>query len=353
MYSTYACPNAPAWRVEGAVTHSRAMGARRASVAFARAFAAASRGGASGATARRWSASARAVATGANGAPPDVTMMRRMMPPGASTSFARAFASPASPKAVNRADAPLVESANAPDAPERIDVAFRDVLDVKRAVAWVKANARATFAESVDMSVHLGVDPKRSDMIVRGAVSLPHGTGKTVRVGVFAEGEEAEEARRAGAIVVGGDELIKTIKDGGSNAINFDACVGTPGMMPKMKEIARILGPRGLMPNPKLGTVTTDVGAAVKALLGGRVEFRAEKNAIVHAMVGKVTFEDKQLEENIAAVFKKILELRPKGKGAPNASKYLKKAYLSSTMGRGSAKMDLASLTETAAAYQG
>lgn len=330
----------PRTRRTRARTGARApMGSRRASVAFARAFAA-----------RGCSASA----TGANGAPPNVTtMMMTMMTPGATTSFARAFASTASLKAVKRADAPLVESANAPDAPERIDVAFRDVLDVKRAVAWVKANARATFAESVDMSVHLGVDPKRSDMIVRGAVSLPHGTGKTVRVGVFAEGEEAEEARRAGAIVVGGDELIKTIKDGGSNAINFDACVGTPGMMPKMKEIARILGPRGLMPNPKLGTVTADVGAAVKALLGGRVEFRAEKNAIVHAMVGKVTFEDEQLEENIAAVFKKILELRPKGKGAPNASKYLKKAYLSSTMGRGSAKMDLASLTETAAAYQG
>jgi len=325
------------------------MGSRRALGAFARAFAF---GGECGA------ASARAVAHGANGARATVMGVDGvpMMAHGAPSrrSFAaRAFASTASVKAVNRGDDAVVESANAPDVPERIDVGFRDVLDVKRAVAWVKANARATFAESVDMSVHLGVDPKRSDMIVRGAVSLPHGTGKTVRVGVFAEGEEAEEARRAGAIVVGGDELIKTIKDGGSNAINFDACVGTPGMMPKMKEIARILGPRGLMPNPKLGTVTADVGAAVKALLGGRVEFRAEKNAIVHAMVGKVTFEDKQLEENIAAVFKKILELRPKGKGAPNASKYLKKAYLSSTMGRGSAKMDLASLTETAAAYQG
>ena len=277
-------------------------------------------------------------------------------PPSTSTafaSFARPFASNAAAAPRAAKDAALMDSANAPDAPERIDIPYREVLDVKSAVSWVKANARATFPESVDIAVHLGVDPKRSDMIVRGAVNLPHGTGKTVRVGVFAEGEEAEAARRAGAIVVGGAELVETIKAGGSNAIQFDACVGTPGMMPKMKEIARILGPRGLMPNPKLGTVTTDIEGAVKALLGGRVEFRAEKNAIVHAMVGKVNFEDAQLEENIAAVFKKILELRPKGKGAPNASKYLKKAYLSSTMGRGSAKVDLASLTEIAAAYGG
>jgi len=244
------------------------------------------------------------------------------------------------------------DEANAPECAVRVERRTkREALDVTRGVRWVKANAKAKFAETVEMSVHLGVDPKRSDMIVRGVVRLPHGTGNAVRVGVFAEGEEAEVARVAGATIVGGEELIREIKEGGAGAIKFDKCIGTPKMMPKLKEIARILGPRGLMPNPKLGTVTADVGPAVKELLGGRVEFRAEKNAIVHTMVGKVTFEDSQLEENIAAVFKEILALRPKGKGAPNAGKYLKKAYLASTMGKGSAKLDLVNLTEVANAY--
>ena len=196
------------------------------------------------------------------------------------------------------------------------------------------------------MSVHLGVDPKRSDMIVRGSTRLPHGTGKTVRVCVFAEGDAAEEARAAGAQTVGGDELVERVKSGGSGAIDFDKVIAVPEMMTKLREIARILGPRGLMPNPKLGTVTTNVAEAVREHLGGRVEFRAEKNAIVHTMVGKVTFSEEQIEENIAAVYRALWDLRPKGKGAPNASKYVKKAFLASTMGRGSVRIDVADLND-------
>ena len=185
-----------------------------------------------------------------------------------------------------------IESANAPEAPTRAELERRPRLSLVDAARWVKANAKAKFAESVEFAVHLGVDPKRSDMIVRGAVRLPHGTGKTVRVAVFAEGEDAEAARDAGATTIGGAALVDEIKEGGSGTIQFDKAIATPGMMSKLKEIARILGPRGLMPNPKLGTVTTDVAEAVREHLGGRVEFRAEKNAIVHVMVGKVNFEE-------------------------------------------------------------
>lgn len=247
--------------------------------------------------------------------------------------------------AATRASADI-ESANAPEAPTRVEFEPRPVHGLRDAVAWVKANARANFVESVELAVHLGVDPKRSDMIVRGAVRLPRGTGRTSRVAAFAEGESAEAARAAGAFVVGGAELVETIKQGGSGAINFDKAVATPGMIPKLKEIARILGPRGLMPNPKVGTVTTEIADAVREQLGGRVEFRAEKNAIVHTMVGKVNFEDEHLVENVSAVFREIWALRPKGKGAPNASRYVKKAYLSSTMGRGSARVDVSDLME-------
>ena len=167
-----------------------------------------------------------------------------------------------------------------------------------------------------------------------------------MRVCVFAEGDAAEEARAAGAQTVGGDELVERVKSGGSGAIDFDKAIAVPEMMTKLREIARILGPRGLMPNPKLGTVTTNVAEAVREHLGGRVEFRAEKNAIVHTMVGKVTFSEEQIEENIAAVYRTLWELRPKGKGAPNASKYVKKAFLASTMGRGSVRIDVADLND-------
>ena len=245
-----------------------------------------------------------------------------------------------------------IESANAPEAPTRAELERRPRLSLVDAARWVKANAKAKFAESVEFAVHLGVDPKRSDMIVRGAVRLPHGTGKTVRVAVFAEGEDAEAARDAGATTIGGAALVDEIKEGGSGTIQFDKAIATPGMMSKLKEIARILGPRGLMPNPKLGTVTTDVAEAVREHLGGRVEFRAEKNAIVHVMVGKVNFEEEHLVENVATVFRELLALRPKGKGAPNASKYVRKAYLSSTMGKGSARLEVSDLVDAASALK-
>ncbi|CAL57372.1 Ribosomal protein L1, 2-layer alpha/beta-sandwich [Ostreococcus tauri] len=244
-----------------------------------------------------------------------------------------------------------IESANAPEPPTRIEMERRPTHGLLDAVRWVKANAKSErFVESVELAVHLGVDPKRSDMIVRGAVRLPNGTGKTVRVAAFAEGESAEAARAAGASVVGGAELVDAIKEGGSGAIDFDKAVATPGMMSKLKEVARVLGPRGLMPNPKVGTVTTEIAEAVREQLGGRVEFRAEKNAIVHTMVGKVNFEDEQLVENISAVYRELWALRPKGKGAPNASKYVKKAFLSSTMGRGSARLDVNDLMDVSGA---
>jgi ribosomal protein L1 len=263
-------------------------------------------------------------------------------PSGRALSFARAYGTAG-------ADGD-VESANAPDAPRRVTTSPQPIVSVRDAVRWVRANAPSKrFAESVELAVHLGVDPKRSDMIVRGSARLPHGTGKNVRVCVFAEGEAAETARAAGAQTVGGDALVERIKSGGSGAIDFDKAIAVPEMMTKLREIARILGPRGLMPNPKLGTVTTEVAEAVREHLGGRVEFRAEKNAIVHAAVGKVNFSEEQIEENIAAVYRELWDLRPKGKGAPNASKYVKKAYLASTMGRGSARIEVADLNDAIA----
>ena len=223
-------------------------------------------------------------------------------------------------------------------------------LSVAQAVAAVKAGAKGKFDETIDIAVRLGVDPKRSDMIVRGAANLPHGTGKTVRVCVFAEGEHADEARAAGADVVGGEELINEIKAGGAGAIDFDKAVAHPAIMPKLAAVARVLGPRGMMPNPKVGTLTQDITAAVRAMKAGRVEFRAEKNAIVHASVGKNRFDDEKLEENVNAFMAVIAELRPRNvKGAPSATNYLKGASLSSTMGKGSHRIAKEALLKAAA----
>ena len=223
-------------------------------------------------------------------------------------------------------------------------------LSVAEAIALVKANASATFTETMDIAVSLGIDPKRSDMIVRGVANLPHGTGKKIRVCVFAEGEHADEARAAGADVVGGDELIAEIKSMGVGAIDFDKAIAHPAVMPKLSAIARILGPRGMMPNPKVGTLTANIKEAVAAMRLGRVEFRAEKNAIVHAPVGKLDFDDKKLEENVAAFMAVIMDMRPKGvKGAPSATNYLKGASLSSTMGKGSFKIQKEALVKAAA----
>ena len=245
-------------------------------------------------------------------------------------------------------------SAAAPPPPRRVrrekSSEVGKALSVAEAVAGVKAGAKAKFPETVDIAVRLGIDPKRSDMIVRGVANLPHGTGKKIRVCVFAEGEHADEARAAGADVVGGEELINEIKSMGSGAIDFDKAIAHPSIMPKLSGIARILGPRGMMPNPKVGTLTTNITAAVAGMRLGRVEFRAEKNAIVHATVGKANFEDKALEENIAAFMAVIMDLRPKGiKGAPAPSKYLMGATISSTMGKGSYRIKKEALVNAAA----
>mmetsp|Transcript_13161 Transcript_13161/g.43401 ORF Transcript_13161/g.43401 Transcript_13161/m.43401 type:complete len:379 (-) Transcript_13161:731-1867(-) len=201
----------------------------------------------------------------------------------------------------------------------------------------IKESSKAKFKESIDISVRLGVDSKRSDQIVRGAASLPHGTGKHVRVAVFAEGLLAEEATAAGADLVGGVELIADIKENGSAAINFDKVIGTPALMPKMGAIARILGPRGLMPNPKLGTLTDDVAGAVQSLRKGRVEFRADRYGIVSASVGRVDFETAKLEGNIGAFINALVDAKPKAKGVADGgiTSYLRSATVSTTMGKG------------------
>jgi large subunit ribosomal protein L1 len=194
------------------------------------------------------------------------------------------------------------------------------------AVALVQKNATAKFVETVEIALNLGVDPKHSDQMVRGMVSLPKGTGKTVRVAVFAKGDKIEEAKKAGADFAGADDLLEMIKAG---KIEFDRCIATPDMMAVVGSVAKILGPRGLMPNPKLGTVTANVAEAVKTAKSGQVEFRVEKGGIIHAGVGKVNFANADLIENIKALVSAVIKARPTGvKGT-----YLKSATLSSTMG--------------------
>ncbi|MGH6913508.1 MAG: 50S ribosomal protein L1 [Geminicoccales bacterium] len=196
------------------------------------------------------------------------------------------------------------------------------------AVALVKRNAGAKFDESVEIALNLGVDPRHADQMVRGTVDLPHGTGKAVRVAVFARGDKAEEAETAGADVVGAEDLAQKIQEG---EINFDRCIATPDMMPVVGRLGRILGPRGLMPNPKLGTVTPNVGQAVKAAKAGQVQFRVEKAGLVHGGVGKASFDDALLIANIKAFVDAVNRAKPAGaKGT-----YLKRAAISSTMGPG------------------
>ncbi len=196
------------------------------------------------------------------------------------------------------------------------------------AIALVKANATAKFDETVELSMNLGIDPRHADQMVRGLVGLPNGTGKTLRVGVFARGAKAEEALAAGADVVGAEDLAEKIQAGD---IQFDRCIATPDMMALVGRLGKILGPRGLMPNPRLGTVTMDVKGAITAAKAGQVEFRAEKAGIVHAGIGKASFTDQQLLENARAFADAIIKAKPTGaKGT-----YLKKAALSSTMGPG------------------
>jgi large subunit ribosomal protein L1 len=196
------------------------------------------------------------------------------------------------------------------------------------AVELVRANAKAKFDETIEIAMNLGIDPRHADQMVRGLVNLPNGTGKTVRVGVFARGAKAEEALAAGADVVGAEDLSEKIQAG---EINFDRCIATPDMMALVGRLGKILGPRGLMPNPRLGTVTMDVKGAISAAKGGQVEFRAEKAGIVHAGIGKASFSTEQLLVNAKAFADAIVKARPTGaKGT-----YLQKVAVSSTMGPG------------------
>jgi len=204
------------------------------------------------------------------------------------------------------------------------------------AIKLVKQNARAKFDETVEMSMNLGIDPRHADQMVRGLTSLPNGTGKTVRVGVFARGAKAEEAQGAGADVVGAEDLAEKIQAG---EINFDRCIATPDMMGVVGRLGKILGPRGLMPNPRLGTVTQDVKGAIIAAKSGQVEFRAEKAGIIHAGIGKASFDESKLAENARALADAIQRARPTGaKGT-----YVQKVSLSSSMGPG-VRVDVSSL---------
>jgi large subunit ribosomal protein L1 len=203
-----------------------------------------------------------------------------------------------------------------------------NAVSLEQAVAFVKSNAKAKFDETVEVALNLGVDPRHADQMVRGSVNLPHGTGKTVRVGVFARGPKADEARAAGADVVGAEDLMEIVQGG---TIDFDRCIATPDMMPVVGRLGKILGPRGLMPNPKIGTVTMDIKGAVEAAKGGQVTFRVEKAGIIHAGVGKVSFDDQKLVENIRSIVDAVVKSKPSGaKGT-----YLKKVSLSSSMGPG------------------
>lgn len=196
------------------------------------------------------------------------------------------------------------------------------------AVKLVKEVAPAKFDETVEAHFRLGIDTRKADQNIRGSISLPHGTGKSVRVAVFAEGEKAREAEEAGADVVGSDDLVAAIQSG---EINFDAAIATPNMMAKVGRIGKILGPRGLMPNPKLGTVTMDVAKMVGELKAGRVEYRADRYGICHVPMGKVSFDDQQLVENYAALYTELLRVKP----ASAKGRYVKSISLTSTMGPG------------------
>ncbi|MBK5928801.1 50S ribosomal protein L1 [Rhodobaculum claviforme] len=216
-------------------------------------------------------------------------------------------------------------------------VADKVELSVEDAVALIKSNASAKFDETIEVAMNLGVDPRHADQMVRGVVTLPNGTGKTVRVAVFARGPKADEATAAGADIVGAEDLMETIQGG---TIEFDRCIATPDMMPIVGRLGKILGPRNLMPNPKVGTVTMDVATAVKNAKGGEVQFRVEKAGIIHGGVGKASFDPAQLAENIRAFVDAVSKAKPTGaKGT-----YLRKVSISSTMGPG-VSVDLASAT--------
>ena len=215
--------------------------------------------------------------------------------------------------------------------------AGKEDLTVEEAVALIKSNAKTKFDETVEVALNLGVDPRHADQMVRGKVSLPAGTGNDVRVAVFARGDKAEEAKAAGADVVGAEDLMETVQGG---KIDFDRCIATPDMMPVVGRLGKVLGPRNLMPNPKIGTVTMDVAEAVKAAKGGEVQFKVEKAGVVHAGVGKVSFDESKLVENIRAFVDAVAKAKPAG----SKGTYMKKVSVSSTMGPG-VTIDVANAT--------
>ncbi|MGB5865264.1 MAG: 50S ribosomal protein L1 [Sulfitobacter sp.] len=204
----------------------------------------------------------------------------------------------------------------------------KENLTVEEAVDLIKANSNTKFDETIEIALNLGIDPRHADQMVRGVVGLPNGTGKDVRVAVFARGPKAEEAQAAGADIVGAEDLMEIVQGG---KIDFDRCIATPDMMPVVGRLGKVLGPRNLMPNPKVGTVTMDVAAAVKAAKGGEVQFKAEKGGVVHAGVGKASFDAAKLVQNIRAFVGAVAKAKPTGaKGS-----YMQKIALSSTMGPG------------------
>ena len=206
--------------------------------------------------------------------------------------------------------------------------AGKDMVTVEEAVSLIKANANAKFDETLEIAMNLGVDPRHADQMVRGVVGLPNGTGKDVRVAVFARGPKAEEAQAAGADIVGAEDLMEIVQGG---KIDFDRCIATPDMMPVVGRLGKVLGPRNLMPNPKVGTVTMDVADAVKAAKGGEVQFKVEKAGVIHAGIGKASFDEAKLVENVRAFVAAVAKAKPTGtKGT-----YMKKISLSSTMGPG------------------
>jgi large subunit ribosomal protein L1 len=221
--------------------------------------------------------------------------------------------------------------------------AGKENVSVEEAVKLLKTGATAKFDETVEIAMNLGVDPRHADQMVRGTVNLPNGTGKTVRVAVFARGPKAEEAQKAGADIVGAEDLMEQIQGG---KIDFDRCIATPDMMPIVGRLGKILGPRNLMPNPRVGTVTMDVAEAVQAAKGGQVQFKAEKAGVIHAGIGKVSFEEAKLVENVLAFVDAVAKARPSGaKGT-----YMKKVILTSTMGP-SITVDVVSATGNVPAH--
>ena len=219
----------------------------------------------------------------------------------------------------------------------RVGIDRTKLYPLTEAIAMVKSRANAKFDETIEVAMNLGVDPRHADQMVRGVCVLPNGSGRTLRVGVFARGAKADEARAAGADVVGAEDLVEIVQGG---TINFDRCIATPDMMPLVGRLGKVLGPRGMMPNPKVGTVTMDIAGAVAASKGGSVEFRVEKAGIVHAGIGKASFDADKLAENIKAFVDSVAKARPTG----SKGTYLQRMAVSSSMGPG-VKVDLSSAT--------